>query len=684
MGHACLQVSDYALRRVQCVAVLLVVYTLLLRIWPSARYGILINEFDPWFNYRCSKYMWAHGITEYFRWKDPSTWVPVGRDIPKTAYPFLFILSYCANSVLGVFARVSHYTVCCMSSPALFLACMCVMWTMCMGLFEGPGQRIKAYVALSLFSMSGGLFEKTMAGAYDYEALSLFLALAVACTYTLYIKAVDGRRWHRCLLGAGITFLQCVFNATWGGSVFTDALVYGHSMLTLGSWRLLLGNALVTTGFDHACPFLWGLRPVNILKIAIACSLPILRGFLHGSRRTKAAYVFGFGLAAAGLAICMLKMSMHTRLEKILKGKDKLYNVFIRQKMHPLVASITEHRAPDVWQASRLCGPFACLAPFFVAWSAYSASTAAAGKRRNLRLFLVCGLVFSSLIFMRMERFAFLLAPFLSLAVSDAFCEIMFLRPAARHGKLSAARIFKSAARLGFAALMFLHVASSIRTIQRMAKHVIVVAEGSSKSKPVLVDDFREAAVFMKHNVDPSSVVVSWWDYGYQITGMSGLSTVIDNNTNNYERISETADFLVSPEHTISKAHPLIRKIAPDSRTSVYIYTVCGYLSKYNLSDLNKLVWITRIAQETNRSVAPRAYHYRCKGKTLYSLHQMGDLDISAETLGGHPLHISTAMKESLLFKLAFYLYTDKIKLTNIELAYQSSNHIVRLYKIVG
>ena len=51
-----------------------------------------------------------------------------------------------------------------------------------------------------------------------------------------------------------------------------------------------------------------------------------------------------------------------------------------------------------------------------------------------------------------------------------------------------------------------------------------------------LIDDFREAYYWLRQNTPKDAVVMSWWDYGYQIAGMADRPTLVDNNTWNNSR----------------------------------------------------------------------------------------------------------------------------------------------------
>jgi dolichyl-diphosphooligosaccharide--protein glycosyltransferase len=51
---------------------------------------------------------------------------------------------------------------------------------------------------------------------------------------------------------------------------------------------------------------------------------------------------------------------------------------------------------------------------------------------------------------------------------------------------------------------------------------------------------------------------MSWWDYGYQITGMGNRTTIVDNNTRNNSHIATVGMAMASREH---KSIEVIRRL---------------------------------------------------------------------------------------------------------------------------
>ena len=59
----------------------------------------------------------------------------------------------------------------------------------------------------------------------------------------------------------------------------------------------------------------------------------------------------------------------------------------------------------------------------------------------------------------------------------------------------------------------------------------VVLASMNQDGSQHIIDDFREAYYWLRQNTPETAVVMSWWDYGYQIAGMADRPTLVDNNT---------------------------------------------------------------------------------------------------------------------------------------------------------
>lgn len=64
------------------------------------------------------------------------------------------------------------------------------------------------------------------------------------------------------------------------------------------------------------------------------------------------------------------------------------------------------------------------------------------------------------------------------------------------------------------------------------------LADSTTTTTRYILDDFREAYYWLRHNTKPDARIMSWWDYGYQITAMGNRTIIVDNNTWNNTHIA--------------------------------------------------------------------------------------------------------------------------------------------------
>jgi len=57
------------------------------------RFESVIHEFDPYFNYRTTRFLAEQGFYKFHNWFDDRAWYPLGRIIGGTIYPGLMLTS---------------------------------------------------------------------------------------------------------------------------------------------------------------------------------------------------------------------------------------------------------------------------------------------------------------------------------------------------------------------------------------------------------------------------------------------------------------------------------------------------------------------------------------------------------------------------------------------------------------
>ena len=117
----------------------------------------------------------------------------------------------------------------------------------------------------------------------------------------------------------------------------------------------------------------------------------------------------------------------------------------------------------------------------------------------------------------------------------------------------------------------------------------VVLASKLPDGSQHIIDDYREAYYWLRQNTATNAKVMSWWDYGYQIGGMADRPTLVDNNTWNNTHIATVGKAMSSREEV---SYPILRQHDVD-----YVLVVFGGLLGYSGDDINKFLWMVRIAE---------------------------------------------------------------------------------------
>ena len=93
---------------------------------------------------------------------------------------------------------------------------------------------------------------------------------------------------------------------------------------------------------------------------------------------------------------------------------------------------------------------------------------------------------------------------------------------------------------IGFLLMIFLFKFSeySIEMSNNYSQPSVVLYGGRGDNR-VTFDDYREAYRWLSHNTPEGSRIMSWWDYGYQISHLANRTVIVDNTieSSNSKRI---------------------------------------------------------------------------------------------------------------------------------------------------
>lgn len=230
---------------------------------------------------------------------------------------------------------------------------------------------------------------------------------------------------------------------------------------------------------------------------------------------------------------------------------------------------------------------------------------------------------------------------------------------------------------VGACVLLFQYVRHAIwATSEAYSNPSIVLSARGGEGERIFFDDYREGYYWLRQNTPEDAKIMSWWDYGYQISGMGNRTVIVDNNTWNNTHIATVGKAMNSPEHV---SYKIARKLDVD-----YVLIIFGGLIGYSSDDINKFLWMVRISASVDKTVNEKDY------LTSYGGYTVDD-------------DAGKALKKSLMYKLSYYRFGEasrdsrgafdrvrqtvvkdasSIKLKYFEEAFTSENWMVRIYRV--
>jgi dolichyl-diphosphooligosaccharide--protein glycosyltransferase len=185
-----------------------------------------------------------------------------------------------------------------------------------------------------------------------------------------------------------------------------------------------------------------------------------------------------------------------------------------------------------------------------------------------------------------------------------------------------------------------------------------------------------QAYYWLRENTHADSKIMSWWDYGYQISALANRTTIVDNNTANNTHIACVGRAMASSE---KDAYPILQSLDVD-----YVLVLFGGVAGYSSDDINKFLWMVRI------------------GGGVFPVIQEADYFAEGQyrmDVGGAP-----AMLRSLMYRLSYFRFSElrmgggrpggfdrvrnvevgvkNIVLEHLDEAFTSEHWIVRIFKV--
>ncbi|CAI5734489.1 unnamed protein product [Hyaloperonospora brassicae] len=681
--HVLVPVTKFAILAMICLM------SFAIRLFAVVRYESVIHEFDPYFNFRTTKYLASEGFLEFLDWFDDRAWYPLGRIIGGTIYPGLMYtaaLVYWVLNLLNISINVRNT---CVFLAPLFAANTAIASYL---LTKEVTKRSSAGLLAAAFAgIVPSYISRSVGGSYDNEGVAIFALIFV---FYLWIKAVHtgSMFWSA---ACALAYFYMV--AAWGGYVFIINMVpiYVLVMIFAGRYSPRLYIAYSTF---YALGSLMAMQVpfvgFNVIKQAecagshgvfvllqVYCFVNWLRTYISAASFRRLV-IMGAGLLVSGFALALLVLQLMGKVQWTGRSLTLLDPTYA-SKYIPIIASVSEHQ-PTTWTSYffdlHILVPFAPVGLYFLFQNLTDGGI-------FVILYGTVAWYFAGV----MVRLMLTLAPVAcilgAVGISSTMRKFMGIlaRPSTFVVQADGVQPVSKILALGVVSGMLVMLlsysmhATYVSSMAYSSPSIVIEAGRTRTGERVIFDDYREAYFWLRQNTDANAKIMSWWDYGYQMSAMANRTVIVDNNTWNNTHIATVGRALASTEED---AYPILQSLDVD-----YVLVIFGGVTGYSSDDINKFLWPVRIGSGVYPNDMPSE-------RDFYSA--SGNFDVGP---GG-----SKVLHNCLAYKLCYYRFgevrTDyqhpagfdrarntevgvkNIKLTHMEEAFTSEHWIVRIFKV--
>lgn len=680
------------------------------RLFAVVRFESIIHEFDPWFNYRATHHLVSNGFYNFLNWFDERAWYPLGRIVGGTVYPGLMVTAGGLHWILNALHFTVHIRDVCVFLAPVFSGLTAIstyfltkeLWNDRAGLF-----------AACFIAIAPGYISRSVAGSYDNEGIAIF---ALQFTYFLWIRAMKtgSVSWSIC---AALSYFYMV--SAWGGYVFIINLIPLHVfvLLLMGRFSSKIFTSysvFFITGLllSMQIPFV-GFQPIRTSEhMAAAGVFALLQAYAFiqylRDRMSKKEFMYLFNFAIVGVAgVVFLAVVGLTYAGYVAPWSGRFYSLYDTgyAKIHiPIIASVSEHQ-PTTWVSFFFdLHILICVFPYGL-WLCVK-------NINNERVFIVLYAVSAVYFAGVMVRLMLTLTPCVCMLAAIGFSSTLDnylsdqdestankpptdveVKKKKKEGPKKeeksktddvgsnsavGAHLKMMVVMLLLMMLMLFSVHCTWVTSNAYSSPSIVLATSNYDGSRNILDDFREAYHWLSQNTPDDARVMSWWDYGYQIAGMANRTTLVDNNTWNNSHIALVGKAMSSNE---SAAYEIMRSLDVD-----YVLVIFGGVIGYSGDDINKFLWMVRIAEGEHPKDIKESDYFTPQGEFRVDK-------------GGSP-----TLLNCLMYKLCYYRFGDlkldyrapsgydrtrnteignkNIKLTHLEEAFTTEHWLVRIYRV--
>ncbi|SVA30857.1 uncharacterized protein METZ01_LOCUS83711, partial [marine metagenome] len=562
-----------------------------------ADYGFELNEFDPFFNFRATKFIVDNGYVEYFAWHDDKSWYPDGRNVSATSQVMLHITTAALYQSFGMGQSLYDFTI-------LFPVIIGSLTTIVIfALVRVLGGTTAGLLASLFFAVSMPVIIRGTVGWFKSEPLGLFYGFLGVYLFLSGIKSDNGKVSFFKLIAGGVFVSLGI--SSWGGTQFFVILLV---LFFLGipflrkdkkfiTWALpVFVSALLLTIAMFERPgvgFVLGYGGLGL----IGSTVFVLSFFQIQKIKVKNNIRYGF-LLLGGFVLVGISSIVTNAVSLPSFRYLNAVNPFLSSD-NTIVQSVAEHSSVTMEQLFPSLSVLMIFSGIGVWLLFHIKENQNFHIKNDMVLFaLIIGFVgiYISSAFIRLEIFGSIAVIILaSIGVSLLISNVL-----KKHSKNSLSSIAKFSFVVVIIVLLTIPVALPVNANWiNVVKIPPTILHGGTHFN-ITTNDWGDALEWIKGNTEHDAVIAAWWDYGYWITAIADRTTLIDNATINQTQIKKVAKIFLS---TPDDAWKQLTDMEVDY---VLVYIAAQKLSNdiyspfYALGgggDEDKKYWILRIAE---------------------------------------------------------------------------------------
>jgi dolichyl-diphosphooligosaccharide---protein glycosyltransferase len=585
---------EFQTRHLLVIAVLALAFSsaLIMRFYPT-KYGYYLNEFDPYFDYRATKFIVDNGLDAYWQWHDTMSWYPEGRDVPGTSQTVLHITAAYLYQAFGGGISLLDFTI---AFPAVMGALTVIA---VFALVRVLGGTTAGMFAALLMAFSPAIIQRGNLGWFKSEPLGLFFGILAMYLFISAIKHKEIKYAIAKAVAGGL--ILGLANGAWGGiqyfsipiSLFFIALPFFRKDLTIPMYVAIaftIFTLITAAAFPRpGISFVLGLPGLAMIAGTIFLAIAFfVKKISKPMVQTRNVALMLIAFVAVGIGFILAGTYVSPSFRYL-----NAINPFIGS-IDPLVESVAEHFTPTV---ADYFTDFSVLLMFagLGGWLAFR-------RRNDTAIFaLLIGItgVYVSATFARLLVFASVgIIVLAGLGLYEVTRSIMAYReatttPATTGPRITAAtreerRKLEFARRSHSTSGQIVKISYVIVMIMMLSIPMFYPTNAnwvSSADVPAAIanggtgyriqsEDWTDAMDWLSKNTEPNAVIASWWDYGYWITTLGNRTSLADNATLNHTRIQTIGKMFISDEESGMK-------IAEDLKADYILVYVVGQVRFY-------------------------------------------------------------------------------------------------------